>query len=158
MPYGEKLKMIKTERRLTNAAISQICDVPLATVTRLFDEKSLSGNFETFVSIAKGLNISLDELAGLKPPSNTSNSELLADKDRKIERLLEDNQLLLDDNKRLREDNTTLREDSKSLREDNKTLRREKIKVIGVLVFLLIAIATWLIVDLVNGHFGAFRY
>ena len=151
MPYGEKLKLIKTERHLTNAQIKDLCNLPLATVTRLFDEKNLSGNFETFVAIAKGLNISLDELAGLKPPTKHPSSELLAEKDMIIEGLLEDR-------KTLREDNKTLREDNSELRKDNKTLRREKFKLAGVLIILIIALASWLIVDLANGHFGIFRY
>ena len=101
MPYGEKLKSIKTERHLTNAEISKICNVSLPTVTRVFDEKNLSGNFETFVSIARGLGISLDELAGLKQPDEqpiaspiveTINSygELLKEKDKQISELKED--------------------------------------------------------------------
>ena len=69
MPYGEKLKLIKTERHLTNLQISTMCDVPLATVTRIFDEKNPGGNFETYVAIARGLGISLDELIGLKQPN-----------------------------------------------------------------------------------------
>ena len=151
MPYGEKLKLIKTEKHLTNNQIKDMCDLPLATVTRLFDEKNMSGNFETFVAIAKGLNISLDELAGLKPPAKHPSSELLAEKDALIEKLLEDN-------KTLREDNKTLREDNSGLRDDNKTLRREKFKIAGVLVVLLILLTSWIIIDLANGHFGIFQY
>lgn len=151
MPYGEKLKMIKKARGLTDSAIHKICDVPLPTVTRVFNEKNLSGNFETFVALAKGLGFSLDELAGLKPPTESPSVELLRDKDIKIERLTEDNKIL-------REDNKNLREDNHNLRIDNKTLRREKIKIIVVLVVLLIALTTWCIIDLTNGHFGIFRY
>lgn len=151
MPYGEKLKLIKKERHLTNAQIRDMCNVPLATVTRIFDEKTLSGNFETFVAIAKGLNISLDELAGLIPPSETPSSELLTEKDNKIKNLIEEINYLRGDNKALRKDN-------KDLRADNKSLRREKIKIISVLIVLLIALTTWLIIDLANGHFGIIRY
>lgn len=151
MPYGEKLKSIKTDRKLTNAQIRNLCGVPLATVTRLFDEKNLSGNFETFVALAKGLNFSLDELAGLKPPAQSPSSELLAQKD-------EQNAKLIEENKLLRDGINTLREDNKELRADNKSLRREKIKIIGVLVALLTALAIWIGIDLANGHFGIFRY
>ena len=69
MPYGEKLKTIKREKNLTNAEIHKVCNVPLATVTRVFDEGSQGGNFETYVSLARGLGFSLDELAGLKQPN-----------------------------------------------------------------------------------------
>ena len=151
MPYGEKLKLIKKEKQLTNAAISKICSVSLPTVTRLFDEKNLSGNFETFVALAKGLNFSLDELAGLKPPVASPTLDLLAEKDAQIKKLTEENDALHKYAKEIHEDN-------KELRKDNKSLRREKIKVVGVLVALLTALAIWIGIDLVNGHFGIFRY
>ena len=151
MPYGEKLKLIKKDMRLTNSQIRDLCSVPLATVTRLFDEKNQSGNFETFVALAKGLNFSLDELAGLKPHVQAPSSELLAEKDAQIEKLI-------DAIKVLREDNKTLRADSNALREDNKSLRRDKRRAIGVLVALLIALSAWFVVDLTNGHFGIFRF
>ena len=92
MPYGEKLKTIKKEKNLTNAEIHRVCNVPLATVTRVFDEGSQGGNFETYVSLARGLGFSLDELAGLKQPDDqplaspiietfNSYSEILKEKD-----------------------------------------------------------------------------
>ena len=71
MPYGEKLKTIKKEKKLTNAEIHKVCNVPLATVTRIFEEGSQGGNFETYVSLARGLGFSLDELAGLKQPNES---------------------------------------------------------------------------------------
>ena len=151
MPYGEKLNLIKKQKGLTNAKIRDLCNVPLATVTRLFDEENLSGNFETFVAIARGLNISLDELAGLKPPTESPNLELLKDKDEKI-------QQMIGYIKTLRDDNQTLREENKSLRDDNKDLRQGKNKIARALIALLIALIVWFIVDLTNGHFGNFRY
>ena len=144
MPYGEKLNSIKKDRGLTNAKISTICEVPLSTVTRVFDKKTPGANFETMVAFAKGLNFSLDELAGIKPPTENYCLRLIKEKDAKIQQLIEDNQ--------------TLREDNKTLREDNQQLRRGKIKFVGILATLIIALIVWLIIDLVNGHFGYFRY
>ena len=148
MPYGEKLKSIKKERHLTNAEISKICNVPIATVTRLFDEKNLSGNFETFVAIARGLGISLDELAGLKQPDETplpspvietinSYSELLKEKDERISELKSQNE---------------------SLEKEKKTIRREKHRIASVLFGLVGVLAVGLLIDLLNGHIGHFRY
>lgn len=151
MPYGAKLKSIKESRHLTNNAIKDLCKVPLSTVTRLFDEENVSGNFETFVLIAKGLNISLDELAGLKPPTPHPNSELLLEKDGKISSLLEEN-------KALREDIKTLREDNKGLREDNNSLRKAKNRALRILFTFSMALLLWVIIDLTNGHFGKIRY
>ena len=144
MPYGEKLNSIKEERKLTNAKISEICKIPLSTVTRVFDEKNLSGNFETFVSLAKGLNFSLDELAGLKPPSTSVSAELLKEKD-----------------ERIREKD----EEIKALIEDKIAIRKEKNKAICIsvavtlaLVGIVSAFAALFIVDLLNGHIGHIRY
>lgn len=165
MPYGEKLKMIKEARHLTVSQVAKICDITLPTATRVFSEKNLSGNFETFVSIARGLNISLDELAGLKPPIESPDSNLLLEKDMQIDKLTKEINAykeyinaMKEDNATLKEDNKTLREDNNSLRKDNKTLRREKVKIFAVLIVLLIALAAWFIVDLSHGHFGIFRF
>lgn len=144
MPYGEKLNSIKKDRGLTNAKIHEICDVPLSTVTRVFDKKTPGANFETMVAFAKGLNFSLDELAGLKPPTENYCIRLIKEKDAKIQQL--------------EEYIKTLRDDNNTLRDDNQQLRRGKIKFVGILATLIIALVVWLIVDLANGHFGHFRY
>ena len=105
MPYGEKLRIIKKDKKLTNVEIHKICSVPLATVTRMFDEGTQGGNFETFVSLARGLGFSLDELAGLKQPNEqplaspiietfNSYSEILREKDERIQELKEQNEKL----------------------------------------------------------------
>lgn len=144
MPYGEKLKSIKAERRLTNAEISKMCDVPLPTVTRVFDEKTLSGNFETYVSIARGLGISLDELAGLKQPNEQPIASPI------IEALSSYSELLKEKSDRVNE-----------LIEDKKAIRKEKNKLIGItlaLGLIVTAMAILFIVDILNGHFGYITY
>ena len=148
MPYGEKLNSIKEDRKLTNAQISKICDVSLSTVTRVFDEKNLSGNWETFVSLARGLNFSLDELAGLKPPAESSTASISAE-------------LLKEKDERLREKDETI----KSLTEDKNAIRKEKNKVGCICITVALALgsivtafAILFIIDLLNGHIGHFRY
>ena len=150
MPYGEKLKLIKKDRGLTNSAIHKMCNVPLATVTRLFDEKNLSGNFETFVAIAKGLNISLDELAGLKPVSasveetHRTYSEQLAKKD-----------ILLAE-----KDNVIANQDKiiKSLSDAYHNEHRGKNRLTWVLSIIAIIVLIILGVDVLNGHILHIRY
>lgn len=153
MPYGEKLKTIKKERGLTNVKISEMCNVALSTVTRAFDEKCPGANFETYVAFANGLGFSLDELAGLKPPEKPSEdlSRLLKEKDDKIE------QLMLGI-KTLHADNNSLREDNKSLRKDNDSLRKVRKRTFIILIFLVAALSSYLIYDLLNGHLGIFRH
>ena len=150
MPYGEKLKLIKKERGLTNSAISKMCNVSLATVTRLFDEKNLSGNFETFVALAKGLEFSLDELAGLKPPDKSiddihkSYSEQLSKKDTTI----------AEKDKLIAEKDAIIKE----IKEEYRKERKEKHHLSSVFAIFAIALLAVLALDLLHGHFGYFQY
>lgn len=166
MPYGEKLKTIKKDKKLTNVEIHKICNVPLATVTRMFDEESQGGNFETYVSLARGLGFSLDEIAGLKrsneqpfasPVIETLNSysEILKEKDERIRELKEQNEKL----------QTTLNELKNStdktialVESEKQEVRREKRKITSALLGLVFILVLGLLVDLLNGHIGSFRY
>ena len=147
MPYGEKLKSIKKDKHLTNAEIHKLCGVPLATVTRVFDETSQGANFETYALLARGLGFSLDELAGLKQPDESplspvvetinSYSELLKEKDERI---------------------TELKAQNAALEKEKQIVRREKHKIASVLIGLVAILVVGLLVDLLNGHIGNFRY
>ena len=148
MPYGKKLITIKKDKRLTNDAIHKICNVPLATVTRIFDEESQGGNFETYVSLARGLGFSLDELAGLKQPNEqplaspiietfNSYSEILKEKDERIQEL---------------------KEQIVSIEKEKGDIRHEKRKITSALLALVLVLVVGLLIDLCNGHIGNFRY
>lgn len=141
MPIVEKLKMIKEEKGLTNMEIANVTNTPLATITRIFNKQTLNPTFETISAIAIGMGVSLDELVGLKQPDepplaspieNTLNSyvELLKEKDERI----------------------------KELKEDKEKLCREKYRIVGVLACVVIFVMTLIVTDLINGHFGYFRY
>ena len=141
MPYVEKLKMIKEEKMLSLSDIAKVGDIPLATVTRVFNGQTPNPTFETITRIAIGMGVSLDELAGLKqtdaPPiaspieSALNNSaELLAEKDKWIAKLTE----------------------------GINRERKEK-HMLMLTVFLIVAfVISFLAVDIFNGHFGHFRY
>ena len=141
MPYLEKLKAFKKEKDLTNAEIAKLSNIPLATITRIFNGHTPNPTFETFAQIAIALGASLDEIAGLKqadepsipsPIENTLNSyaDLLKEKDDRI----------------------------KELKEEKERERREKYKLAIVCVGLFTVLAIILTVDILNGHFGYFRY
>ena len=166
MPYGERLKTIKKEKNLTNVEIHKICNVPLATVTRAFDEEYRGGNFETYVSFARGLGFSLDELAGLKQPDEqplaapiietfNSYSEILKEKDERIQELKEQNEKLQSAFNELKSssDKTTA-----MLEEEKKDIRHEKRKITSALIGLVLILVVGLLIDLCNGHIGNFRY
>jgi transcriptional regulator with XRE-family HTH domain len=147
MPYVEKLKMIKQEKGLSLAEIAKLADIPLATITRVFNGQTPNPTFETISRISFALSVSLDELSGLKQPEeqhiaspieNTLNSysELLKEKDDRI----------------------------KELKEDKSVIRNEKYKLVGMLVALvvvlvaLVAILVWTNIDIRNGNIGRVRY
>ena len=141
MPYVEKLKMIRDNKGLSNVEIAKISEIPLATVTRVFSGQTPNPTFETISKIAIAMGASLDELVGLKQPDEplipspieitlNSYSDLLKEKDIRIEQLLE----------------------------DKRIIRNEKYKIIGVLVGIVAALLVLFAVDIMNGHFGYFRY
>ena len=141
MQYLERLKAAKEERDITNAEISKLSNTPLATVTRIFNGSTPNPTFETIVPIAIALGISLDELVGLKQPEappvpspieNTlvSYAELLKEKDERI----------------------------KELKEEVKEVRKEKHRFALALAVFVCFVLTILTVDILNGHFGYFRY
>ena len=141
MQYLERLKALKEERDLTYAEIAELSDVPVATVTRIFNGSTPDPRFETIARITIALGGSLDVTAGLKqadappvdsPIENTLNSyaELLKEKDERI----------------------------RELKEEKNKERKEKYKLaiaLGCFVAFVLIILT---VDILNGHFGYFRY
>lgn len=141
MPYLEQLKRLKDQSNLTNAEIARLSNVPLATITRVFNGSTPNPTFETFVHIAIALGVSLDEIAGLKqseepsiaaPIESTLSSyaELLREKDERI----------------------------KELKEEKEQTHREKFHLSIVLACVMAFLLLLLTVDILNGHFGYFRY
>lgn len=141
MPYVEKLKTIKEDKDLTNAEIAKLSNIPLATITRVFNGQTPNPTFETISRIAFALGTSLDELSGLKQPDEppiaspiestlNSYSELLREKDERI----------------------------KEMKETLERVRDEKRTFLIVLICVIAFIMVFLAIDLFNGDFGRFRY
>lgn len=140
MPIVEKLKMIKNEKGLSNAEIAKISEIPLATITRVFNGQTPNPTFETISRIAIATGTSIDELTGFKQPEaspipspieTTINSyvELLKEKDDRI----------------------------KELKEEKEKERKEKNKLVAVLIGVLAFLLVLLTMDLFNSGFGYFR-
>lgn len=141
MPYLNRLSDLKKEKKMTNTEIARLANLPLATVTRIFNGSTPNPTFETFVHIAIALGASLDEIAGLKqsetPPIDapientlTAYSDLLKEKDDRIQEL-------------------------KAERDKEK---REKHRLFLVLFAVTIVSSVILTIDILNGNFGYFRY
>ena len=137
MPYVEKLKAIRDDKGLTNVEISKLSEIPLATITRVFNGSTPNPTFETISRIALAMGVTLDELIGLKQPNeqpiaspveNTLNSysELLKDKDDRI----------------------------KELKEELKTERKEKHRIIGVFALFIAFVLLLLTIEVLKNHFG----
>lgn len=141
MPYVEKLKLIKEEKELSLGDIAKVGDIPLATVTRVFNGQTPNPTFETITRIAIGMGVSLDELAGLKQPDAppiaspietalNASAELLSEKDKWIA----------------------------ILTEGIKRERKEKHTILGILFVVVVFVLLILAIDLLNGDIGHIRY
>ena len=141
MPYLEKLKALKEEKDITNAEIARLSNIPLATITRIFNGSTPNPTFETFSHIAIALGVSLDEIAGIKQPDappvsapieNTLNSysELLKEKDDRI----------------------------KELKMEKEQERKEKLRITSAFLIVVAFIVLILTVDIFNGHIGYVRH
>lgn len=141
MPYLERLKAIKEEKKLTNVDIANISNIPLATITRIFNGQTPNPTFETFSHIAIAMGASLDEIAGIKQPEARpidapiqttldSYAELLKEKDDRI----------------------------KELKSEKEYERKQKHKMIIALFCVVGFVLLILTVDILNGNFGYFRH
>lgn len=124
------------------------------TVVRFFKPESKNPSVETTKNIAGALEISLDEVFGLKEPEQkldpnveaiiNANAEIIKEKDARINELSD----------RLTERDETI----KQLRVDKVKMQKEKAKSTTFTYALGAFILVFLLFDLMNGHFGFFRY
>lgn len=144
MPYLERLKMLKEERDLTNAEIAKLSNIPLATITRVFNGQTANPTFETFAQIAVALGVSLDEIAGLKMPDTpmieTTTSSYL--------------ELVKEKDARLKEKDDIIAMLKERGNQDQKE-RKRLMWFIGAFVCVIVFV---LLFDMLNGHIGYIRY
>ena len=152
MPFIDRLKAIKKEKGLTNAEIAQLSDLPVATITRIFNGSTPNPTFESFARISIAMGVSLDEIAGLRqadaPPLDAHVENTL----------LSYGELLREKDERIREKD----EQIAHLMEINRHDRTQKMRLlwfIGAFVSLVaISLITVLIIDACHGDWGYFRY
>ena len=157
MPYLEKFKEARDEKKLSNATIAMLSNTSLPTVTRFFQGNGKRLSVDTVASIASILDVSLDEAFGIGTPTPvqkpldpnveaviTSYTELIKEKD---ERIKEQTDRMLE-----------MEETIKQLRVDKVKMQKEKAKSTTFTYVLGAFILIFLLFDLMNGHFGFFRY
>lgn len=157
MPYLEKFKEARDEKKLSNATIAMLSNTSLPTVTRFFQGNGKRLSVDTVASIASILDVSLDEAFGIGTPTPvqkpldpnveaviTSYTELIKEKDARIK----------EQGDRLLEQEETI----KQLRIDKVKKQRKDIIII-ILFFVFVAtVLFFLLFDLMNGDFGYFLY
>lgn len=148
MPYLEKFKERKKELNIKNSEIAALSNIPLSTVNRFFSGEKTNPSFANVSGIAMVLGISLDELAGLKEPNESEiNSRVEAT-------MISYAELLKERDLRIEEKDALI----KSMGEDKKRYQKEKGWLLTSIGCLAAVIAFFLLFDLMNGHFGYFRY
>ena len=78
MDYKDRIKQIKSERKITNEQLAQMTGIPLGTMSKLLAGISDSPKLSNMVAICEALDCSLDYIvSGI--PENTNNYTLNAD-------------------------------------------------------------------------------
>lgn len=161
MPYLEKFKEARDEKKLSNATIAMLSNTSLPTVTRFFQGNGKRLSVDTVASIASILDVSLDEAFGIGTPTPvqkpldpnveaviTSYTELMKEKDERIkeqtDRLLEKDEII------------------KNLKIDKVEMQKKASKIVTLTLTLTLifvaAVLFFLLFDLMNGDFGYFLY
>ena len=148
MPYLEKFKAAKEEKQLSLATIAMLSNTSLPTVTRFFQGNSKRLSVDTVASIANILNVSLDDTFGIGVPTQKP-------LDPNIEVLVNSyTELIKEKDERLKEQEETIEQ----LKIDKVKMQKEKNKVLTFALFFAAVVIFILLFDMMNGHFGYFRY
>ena len=148
MPYLEKFKAAKDEKQLSLATIAMLSNTSLPTVTRFFQGNGKRLSVDTVASIASILDVSLDESFGIGTPAQKP-------LDPNIEVLVNSYaDLIKEKDERLKEQEETIEQ----LRVDKIKMQKEKSKVLTFALVFAAVIIFILLFDMMNGHFGYFRY
>jgi transcriptional regulator with XRE-family HTH domain len=148
MPYLEKFKAAREEKKLSLATIAMLSNTSLPTVTRFFQGNGKRLSVDTVASIASILDVSLDEAFGIGEPVQKP-------LDPNIEVLVNSyTDLIKEKDERLKEQEETIEQ----LKIDKVKMQKEKSKVLSFALVFATVIIFILLFDMMNGHFGYFRY
>ena len=80
MPIAENLKYWMDVRHITTAALAEKCDVPDSTITKIRTRQTMNPNMDTLKRLAKGLDISVNDLTDVPSLDEEEIRELLPKK------------------------------------------------------------------------------
>ena len=72
MDYIERIKQLKSEKRITNERLSELTGIPLGTLSKILAGISDSPKLSNIVSIANALGCSLDYIVSGIPQNNNN--------------------------------------------------------------------------------------
>lgn len=153
MPYLEPFKEAKKTQNVSNNEIAVRSGTPLATVTKFFNEGSKNPSAITMSNIARVLNVSLDEVFGLKQPENKLDPNIEVIVNAHVENIKEKDEYIKEQNERIAQ----LQEDIKELRIEKLKIQKEKSKILTFAFVFACVVIFILLFDMMNGHFGYFR-
>lgn len=142
MPIAENLKYWMDVRHITTAALAEKCDVPDSTITKIRTRQTMNPNMDTLKRLAKGLDISVNDLTDVPSLDEEEIRDLLPKKmtgvsDESLQAFLSALR-----NQRLAADRTL-----GELRKDRNHWRKFAVCLLGVLVpVMLITMATVLLI------------
>ena len=154
MPYLEPYKEAKKAQNLTNNDIAVRSGTPLTTVTKFFNEGSKNPSAITMSNISRVLGVSMDEVFGLKQPENKLDPNTEAIINSYTEIIKEKDAHIKEQSERILEQNETI----KQMRIDKVKKQKKDILLLVLFVLFIAPMVFLLLFDLMNGHFGYFRY
>lgn len=142
--YTEIIKSKKNERKWSNQQLADAANLPVDTVNKIMAGVTRNPNTDTLIRLARALDCTLGELIGeeLPPPAEPSSR---AYTDAVILREIYDSRI------------ADLRQTITKHEERERRLCREQYVMIA-LIFALIAVIIYLIVDALHGNWGFFQY
>ena len=152
MPIAENLKYWMDVRRITTAALAEKCDVPDSTITKIRTRQTMNPNMETLKRLAKGLDITVNDLTDVPSVEDEELRDLLPKKLPGMSDELLCTVLTALRNQRLASDRTV-----DELRRDRNFWRKFAVVCMGImipLVAITLALVLFMYWDLSHPHEG----
>lgn len=164
-PLIDAVNKCMAEKRLNRNHVAELSNVPIGTLNRIMSGNSGDIYATTYLSLAKGLNISVDRIIGVEPETIVPTSCADCPGNKEFHKSQEEIASLIRDKENMRSNNLKLlekyeeslcqqKETRKDYEEEKKTLKKERI----FSRILLLAIIVFLIIEILFPDFGWIQY